>query len=409
MIVAKPFADQVRDAYEHLYDLVYLRTHPLLDLLVNDRTPSRKDRAWRLHHILLNAIDELDPGPKAPTFSREWRRHRLMVLRYSDGLEVQVVSDQIAIGRRHYYREHDGAIEAIAQVLWDSYTDQTPETQMGSPTSLEQPSLTRVEMLRLEVARAAQAGRYADLSGVVEGLLPILRERLFERDMELCPKLFESLPRLAIERHVLRQLLLGLLGHFVERAESARIALTAQPEAEAVHVIVAVEPPEAVQPLVPHEDQDLFSRFVELAALGGLEIEPLVAHALVGVRLLLPVEPPRTVLVVDDNEDTIELIHRYLTAHHYRVAGTTSSLDAVDLAQRLQPQAITLDLMMPGRDGWDVLQMLLDHPDTQGIPIIVCSVLRQKELALSLGATAFLEKPITEKGLLTVLQAIDQN
>lgn len=407
MISAESLVEQVRDAYDHLYDLVHLRNHFLADILVPERDISRKDRAWRLHHILLNAIDELDPGPKVPTFSREWRRHRLMVLRYVDGLEVQDVSNQIAIGRRHYYREHDGAIEAIAQVLWDSYAEQTPETE--SQASQEHVSLTRVEMLRLEVARAAQAGRYADLSGVVEDLSPILRERLIERDMELCPKLSESLPRLAIERHVLRQLLLGLLGHFVERAESARIALIAQPEAEAVRLTVAVEPPEAVQPLAPNEVQDLFSRFVELAALGGLEIEPLIAHALIGVRLLLPVGPPRTVLVVDDNEDTIELIHRYLTAHHFRVAGTTSSLDAVELAQRLQPQAIILDLMMPGHDGWDLLQMLLDHTDTEDIPIIVCSVLLQRELALSLGATAFLEKPITEKRLLTVLQAIDQN
>jgi CheY-like chemotaxis protein len=64
--------------------------------------------------------------------------------------------------------------------------------------------------------------------------------------------------------------------------------------------------------------------------------------------------------------------------------------------------------MIPDRDGWDLLQVLLNQPDTQHIPIIICSVLKQKELALSLGATAFLEKPISEQSLLSVLTALEE-
>ncbi len=60
------FAHRVADAYKHLYDLVHLRTHPLTDLLIPDPTLSRKDKAWRLHRILIEVIKELDPGPHAP-------------------------------------------------------------------------------------------------------------------------------------------------------------------------------------------------------------------------------------------------------------------------------------------------------------------------------------------------------
>ena len=118
-------------------------------------------------------------------------------------------------------------------------------------------------------------------------------------------------------------------------------------------------------------------------------------------------EVQRAVLVVDDNEDVLELCRRYLAPHGYGVITATTAEEAIDLAAQLQPFAITLDLMLPGQDGWDALQALLNRPDTQRIPVIICSVLKQRELALSLGATAFLEKPVTEQGLLAALRMLE--
>jgi CheY-like chemotaxis protein len=400
------YADQIETAYEHLYDLVYLRTHPLAGLLAPDPALSRKDRAWRLHHLLLEAIEELDPGPQAPTFSREWRRHRLMVLRYVDGLDPQSVADQIGIGRRHYYREQEAAIEAIACILRDRYLEQAAQAPSEAEAGQQAASPSRLELLRLEVARSAQAGRYASLSEVFTALLPLLRERLAQRQLDVHLALPESLPRPALERSLLRQLLLGLLGFLIERAQAATIQIVAQLEAEAVYLALAVEPPSAVHPTPQTEVQERLSAFEELAALGGARVVPLLGRSVAGFELRLPTGPQQTVLVVDDNEDVIELFQRYLGPHGYQVAAARTAQEALDLAPRLQPQAITLDLMMPGQDGWDLLHLLLDRPDTRHIPIIVCSVLRQKELALSLGATAFLGKPITEEALLAVLEAL---
>src|SRR5579883_1415455 len=125
MLTRDEFTSHVADAYAHLYDLVGLRTHPLTDELVPDLSLDRKEKAWQVHHLLLRAIEELDPGSRAPAFSREWRRHRLMMLHYVDGLHPEAVADRLGISRRQYYREHDAAIEAIAAVLWERYRNRS--------------------------------------------------------------------------------------------------------------------------------------------------------------------------------------------------------------------------------------------------------------------------------------------
>ena len=104
------FCAQLADAYEHLYDLVYLRTHLLTGLLATTRDLSQKKLAWRLHDYLVDAIRDLDPGPEAPALSHERRRYRLMVLRYLDGLDPQSVADELIISRRHFYREREAAL-----------------------------------------------------------------------------------------------------------------------------------------------------------------------------------------------------------------------------------------------------------------------------------------------------------
>jgi CheY-like chemotaxis protein len=403
------FMEQIADAYEHLYDLVYLRTHPLAEFLVSDRTISRKERAWQLHHILLDSIEELDPGPQAPVFSREWRRHRLMVLRYAEGLDPQAVADQLAISRRHYYRERKAAIEAILNLLWDRYVLRPATSQQMSEAVEEQASLSRLELLRMEAARMNQANRYARVGDVIQGVIPILRDMLDQRGLDVRLTFPEALPSIAIDQSLLRQMLLGVLGYLIGRADQATIRLIAQVEESAVCLSVRVEPPAAIQPVTEAKAQERFSTFEEMAMLSSTHILPVHAgQSIAGFDIRLPTNPQRTVLVVDDNKDVLELFRRYLSPHRYRVAAAQTSQDALELARQLQPYAITLDLMMPDQDGWDLLQILLNQPDTCHIPIIVCTVFKQKDLALSMGAVAFLEKPITEQALLSALDALEE-
>ena len=121
------------------------------------------------------------------------------------------------------------------------------------------------------------------------------------------------------------------------------------------------------------------------------------------IKLILPTAEERAVLVIDDNADTLQLFRRYVTGSSYLFVGTSDPQQAIPLAQELKPQIIVLDVMLPGIDGWELLGQFRAHPATQNTPIIVCTILPQERLALTLGAAAFLRKPVTRKALLSAL------
>ncbi len=410
MLSYDEFRVQIADAYEHLYDLVYLRTHPLADLLIMSGE-LRKERAWQLHHLLIDTIRELDPGAAAPTFSREWRRHRLMLLRYIDGMSPQAVADQLAISRRHYYRALDGAFDAIADILWNRHvkTSLPGESEPNTAQPTSGVTVDRLELLRLEAAQMAQSGRYAHIAGVTRGVLALLGEKIQQHDLHIEDALPEVQDEASVDPRLIRQLLLGLLGYLVEHTQHAVLQVVTFVQKDTLKMSLVVDPASAISPATLSEAQERVVALQELAVLSNTRVSPVMHKTIiVGFEIEIPiVRAQRLILVVDDNEDVLELLKRYLNSHDYQVLSAQSAQKGLELAQHSQPYAIILDLMMPEQDGWDLLQFFQNQPTTQQIPIIICSVLRQKELALSLGATAFIEKPVSEETLISVLDALD--
>jgi CheY-like chemotaxis protein len=110
------------------------------------------------------------------------------------------------------------------------------------------------------------------------------------------------------------------------------------------------------------------------------------------------------VLIVDDNPNARDLLDRTLRREGYRTALATNGVEALEMARKLRPSAITLDVMMPGMDGWAVLGQLKADPVTCDIPVIMMTVLEDRNLAYSLGASDYLTKPIDRDRLASVLR-----
>jgi CheY-like chemotaxis protein len=96
-----------------------------------------------------------------------------------------------------------------------------------------------------------------------------------------------------------------------------------------------------------------------------------------------------------------------LTNYGFKVVALTNPHEAEDRAIEVQPYAITLDVMMPERNGWQVLQGLKSNPQTQHIPVILCSILEDQAHGFSLGAADYLTKPILEEDLLQAIQNLN--
>ena len=110
------------------------------------------------------------------------------------------------------------------------------------------------------------------------------------------------------------------------------------------------------------------------------------------------------VMVVDDDPNARELLVAAMRREGYRVVEATNGDDAVALARQWGPDAITLDVLMPGMDGWAVLTQLKSDPELARIPIVIVTVLADRGIAVSLGAAEFLTKPVDRTRLAATIR-----
>lgn len=114
------------------------------------------------------------------------------------------------------------------------------------------------------------------------------------------------------------------------------------------------------------------------------------------------------VLVVDDDVEVIYILEKYLRDDGYQIETAQTGEEAISKARTLHPFAMTLDVMLPGRDGWEVIQELKSDPQTSDIQIIMLSMLDNRQLGYSLGATDYLVKPVSRNDLLRRLAQLRQ-
>ena len=106
-----------------------------------------------------------------------------------------------------------------------------------------------------------------------------------------------------------------------------------------------------------------------------------------------------SILVIDDDHSARDLIKRSLESEGYNVTVAANGDEGITLAHKIRPSLITLDIIMPGRDGWSVLQELKEDPDLLNIPVIMVSMIDDKKMGSALGAVDHLSKPVNRTKL----------
>jgi len=113
-----------------------------------------------------------------------------------------------------------------------------------------------------------------------------------------------------------------------------------------------------------------------------------------------------TVLVVDDDPTVRDLTERFLTRQGFSVVTADGGLEGLRLTRELHPMAVTLDLMMPDLDGWAVLSAIKGDPELAHIPVILMTIVEEKNRGYALGATDYMVKPVNRERLNQILQGI---
>jgi CheY-like chemotaxis protein len=381
------FVTQVTEALRRLYDPSGLLRSPLAAVLLPaEALPKRGGHALRA--VLLEAVESLNPGPDLPFRSLAARSYQALNLHYVQGHTIDEVARYLAISMRQTYRDLRKGEADLATLLWQRCR---PEPSLGAADP--DPSL------RQEVERSPRRPANVSLLQALRSSGASLATLSEEAGARL--HLMVSPDRVVrSDATGLRQCLTALLSYVVQAGAKA-VTVEAIDGGETVTLRFVGEGAAGAGPA------SLLATAEALAGAIGARLSLAAAPGQVTIDLSLARAASTVVLVIDDNAGLAELFRRYLSnSANCTVVGACEPEEALRLAVECAPSAIVLDIIMPGADGWTLLGQLKANPATMDVPVLVCSVFRDPQLARSLGAAAFISKPVSQASLIGALAAL---
>ena len=141
-------------------------------------------------------------------------------------------------------------------------------------------------------------------------------------------------------------------------------------------------------------------------ALGASPAKPIVARANGSPAAGLAPGNQRPILLIEDDPSAVRLLREYLEPSGYTVHAASTGEAGLDLARQLRPAAVILDVLLPGADGWETLRRIKADDTLASLPVIIVTVVDEREVGLALGAADYIVKPIRRDAL---LQSLDRH
>ncbi len=388
MATFEAFEHDLQDTLNHLYDPAYQPPETLYRVLSCDRQAGIAP----VQAAILQVIDELKPETQVPRAARSRRLYEVLSCRYLQKLTQEEAAERLGITARHLRREQGEAVHALAQRLW-----QVGQTQLEAPPGEAPDWLSQLKQ-ELMVLQKSAPGSVADVEVTMGSVVALVSPITAKRGVHVQLGEIQRGVMAAIHPSGLRQLLVHSI------TEWSRLLLSGQVELSAEQV----------------QDQVKITLTGDATTVGALPDDTLIRELLAvyggsanvhvdGNRLLLDMFlPPAAgikVLVVDDNADLIHFYQRYVQGTPYLIVPLAEGTRLLETIETVKPNVVVLDVMLPNIDGWELLTNLREHPATRSLPVIVCSVVREEELALALGAARYIPKPVRRQEF---IQALDQ-
>jgi signal transduction histidine kinase/DNA-binding response OmpR family regulator len=362
--------------------------------------------------------------------------------------EAAIMKNEFVSMVSHELRTPLTSIKGYVDLIVDGDAGEINETQREFLEIVQENSDRLVALINdmLDISRI-ESGRVhlriepLEVGDIIQGVADTFRTYAAQSGVDLSQSVPRSLPRMAGDRDRVGQVLMNLVSNAVKYSPGGGSVTV---EAHKRGGFVAISVTDTGLGISPENLSQLFTKFFrvdssltrEIGGSGlGLSIVKSVVELMGGTvsvtsqegegstfTFTVPVAPadlvrtPRvegplregtgTVLVVDHDPEIADLIETYLVRRGYTVVKATSGEQARALALEHRPRLITLDVMLDDADGFDLLQELTDDPETADIPVVVLSVVCDEGRSLRLGAADYLEKPIDQGRLLSVVDGL---
>ncbi len=393
--------DLLRKALNHLYDPDYLARSPICNAL---GVTSRYDRAPKVQRVLEEAIAALKPKPSEPPESKSWRFWRILTYRYLQCLTLQEVANQLNVSVSQLVREQKAALCVLAAYLSSQYPPALREDgdKVAEPgAGRAQPTPDGAELSWLSAAPENDTPLPRE---IIQEAATLASPLLTQYKVRLTIRVPDEMPSVVTNRIALRQILLTLLNAIAHFAEGGSVVLAADAHSDQVTLHITGSRPSS--PGFEDNWTESLQMARRLSELSGLRLETREDRRTLVASLSCAAAQSVPVLLVDDSADQARLFQRFTAQSRYRLISVRNAQQAVEAATGTQARVIVLDIMMPSVDGWAVLQELRSNPATAKTPVVVCSILPLEEMCLTLGADAFLHKPVSQERFLSTLDRL---
>ena len=404
--------DSLKVALTSLYDPSVMRTSLLIKVF---GLGNKIDPVSALRDLLTHAIESFRPDQNTPRSSRAWRAYYILRRRYLEQISQYVVATDIGLSVRQLQREEKTARQILADHLWTRHNlnQKTAELEVLITADIEQAKPehagAKTREQELEILVASVPIEFTDIGKLIGEVLDTIHLLLAFSQVTIEGLPFEHLLQIPIKARILRQALLNILLFQSRAVHGGKIVLNAQSLSDFLVMEVRGIILDGSKPLSLNELSSNLASAEQLIILCQGKLETMIEQGpepVLSTCIFLPLNQGIPILVIDDNADALQLFERYFTGTPYRFYGVRDASQASAMAKEIRPAAIILDVMMPDKDGWNLLGQLRLHPATQGIPVIICTILAQRDLALALGADDFLRKPVSRQTLLAALDRL---
>lgn len=397
------FEKRLQESLKHLYDPIHRPSKIVWDVL--DCAPQQGVEA--IQNALIQAIEEMKPSPEVPSTARSRRIYNLLSYRFVHDLTQEETAERLGISARHLRREQPEAVYALALHLWEARClDSLPPSDLRQESEQSEDALSMgirspdwQSQLKQDLSSLQKSapGTVAPVSEIIHSGIVLANVLALKKGVTL--KTDSVQPNLVADIHpsAMRQVLIKATRQLVDYMSFGEITFRAWRDKKRIRIDIVGAPVMVAEP--PRND---LVREI-LAALGG-SCDIQVATESISFRIAFP-SVDHGIVVVDDNPDMIHLYQRYAMGTRYHIYAS----DGAHLFKTVEahcPSVIVLDVMLPDTDGWDLLAHLSEHPTTRSIPVVVCSVVREEDLALALGAAGYLSKPVQRHDFIRALERV---